>query len=119
MKRSTIVASAALLALAAGCQSAQKPVSTSADSAIPLTDISPAPAPAYQPAAPAQQYSDVAVTSTPSLAGSGTYVVQPGDTLYKIARERYGDGKAWQKIAAANPSINGTLIRPGQRLVLP
>jgi len=119
MKRFTLLASATLLALAAGCQSAQKPVSSGADSGVPLTDITPAPPPAYEPVAPAQPVSDVAVAPAPMLAGTGAYVVQPGDTLYKIARERYGDGKAWQKIAAANPSINGTLIRPGQRLVLP
>jgi 5'-nucleotidase / UDP-sugar diphosphatase len=113
MKRSTLLASAAVLALAAGCQTAQKPVSSGADSAVPLTDISPAPPPAYQPV------SDVPVTPAPVLAGGGAYVVQRGDTLYKIARDHYGDGKEWQKIAAANPSITGTLILPGQRLVLP
>lgn len=79
----------------------------------------PAPAtPAYDPAAPA-------VTSTPSApassvgGGGGNYVVQKGDTLYGIARQRYGDGKQWQRIAQANPGVSPQSLRVGQTLVIP
>ena len=116
----------ALLFIAAGCQNTQKPAASSAnwDSGTPVTDISPTPPPSYQAAQlaaatpTAQPVADTMVSSTPS-AGGTIYVVQRGDTLYKIAREHYGDGKAWQKIAAANPSLNGTMIKPGQKLTLP
>ncbi len=49
------------------------------------------------------------------------YTVQPGDTLGKIAREYYGDGRLWRKIFEANRDIlsNPSLIRPGQRLRIP
>jgi LysM repeat protein len=55
--------------------------------------------------------------------GSGSeqrYVVRPGDTLWAIAEQTYGgdprDG-VW-KITQRN-DLDTTLLRPGQRLVLP
>jgi nucleoid-associated protein YgaU len=48
-----------------------------------------------------------------------TYVVQPGDTLWSIAAERYsGDPRegVW-KLQRVNRL--GTTIRPGQRLLVP
>jgi len=47
------------------------------------------------------------------------YVVQKGDTLWKIAQQHYGDGKKWKLIADANPLLDPTAMRPGMRLVLP
>jgi LysM repeat protein len=49
------------------------------------------------------------------------YTVQPGDTLGKIARQYYGDGRRWPKIYEANRDIltSPSLIRPGQRLRIP
>jgi nucleoid-associated protein YgaU len=49
-----------------------------------------------------------------------SYVVQPGDTLWTIAAANYGgDPRAaiWE-IKHRN-GLAGSLIRPGQRLVLP
>lgn len=31
-----------------------------------------------------------------------TYTVQPGDSLYKIARKMYGDGALWQELYDRN-----------------
>jgi len=47
------------------------------------------------------------------------YTVKPGDTLYHIAKVRYGDGKQWQQIASANPGVSPTSLKVGQVLVIP
>ena len=52
-------------------------------------------------------------------SSSGTYTVQKGDTLSKIARDRYGDAKQWHKIAAANPGLSPNSIKAGQKINIP
>jgi nucleoid-associated protein YgaU len=47
------------------------------------------------------------------------YTVKHGDTLFKIAREQYGDGKKWQQIASANPGVTPATLKVGQKLVMP
>ena len=50
------------------------------------------------------------------------YAVQPGDTLFSIAQQAYGDGNQWQKIYDANKQVIGNdpnLIRPGEVLYIP
>jgi nucleoid-associated protein YgaU len=56
-----------------------------------------------------------------SAAGARVHVVQPGDTLWAIARTHLGDPRKWPKIFAVNRHIirNPWLIFPGQRIVLP
>lgn len=50
-----------------------------------------------------------------------TYVVQDGDTLYKLAVRFYGHSSAWRVIREANKGVVSTdgRIRKGQTLVLP
>lgn len=51
-----------------------------------------------------------------------SYVVKPGDSLYKIAKSIYGDGSQYNKIYVANKSIignNPNLIFPGQKFIIP
>lgn len=61
------------------------------------------------------------IAHTSSGAGEAhAYVVRAADTLWSIAARRYGGDPregVW-KIARRN-HLDGTLIRPGQRLVLP
>jgi LysM repeat protein len=61
------------------------------------------------------------LTRTSEGAGRAQlYVVRPGDTLWSIAAARYGgDPRAgiW-KLQQRN-DLAGTMISPGQRLVLP
>jgi len=46
--------------------------------------------------------------------------VQPGDSMWKLARAEFGSGFAWACIAQANPQVeNANLIYPGQVLRLP
>lgn len=49
------------------------------------------------------------------------YLVEPNDSLFKIAKRFYGDGMLWQQLAHANKGKIGAkgTIRPGVRLVLP
>ncbi len=49
------------------------------------------------------------------------YIVQEGDTLYKLAVRFYGTRTAWQKIREANKTVISTdgRIRIGQKLILP
>lgn len=62
---------------------------------------------------------------TPREASTGaasakTYTVQKGDCLWNIAKQFYGSGYDYKKLAAANPSIkNPNLIYPGQVLTIP
>lgn len=46
------------------------------------------------------------------------YVVQRGDTLWKIAKKLLGRGGRWTEIAALN-GISGTMIHEGQALKIP
>ena len=47
-------------------------------------------------------------------------LVHEGDSLWKIAFTRYGDGAQWQCIASANPGLRDPgQIYPGQTLLLP
>jgi len=52
----------------------------------------------------------------------GIYVVKSGDSLSKIAKEVYGEGKRWPEIYEANKELIGddpNLIHPGQKLKIP
>lgn len=54
-------------------------------------------------------------------AGGGTYTVQSGDSLSKIAQRTLGDGNRWREIFELNKDQikNANLIQPGQVLKLP
>ena len=54
-------------------------------------------------------------------SGSGTYTVVNGDSLWKIAVSRLGDGTLWNKIYELNKGIikNPDLIYTGQVLTIP
>jgi len=67
-------------------------------------------------------------TSTPSKpapskpAPGGTYVVQPGDSLFLIAKAKLGDGEKWPSIYKLNRGVIGSnpdMILPDQKLTLP
>ncbi len=53
-------------------------------------------------------------------AGEEVYVVQPGDSgFWGIAQKKYGDANLLSAIAKANPSVDASRLRVGQKLVIP
>lgn len=75
-----------------------------------------APGPAEGPAAGTAQAS-----TSEAAAAAKTYTVEAGDTLWKIARQFYGDGSQYLKIFEANKGLlkDPDHIFPGQELVIP
>jgi nucleoid-associated protein YgaU len=59
--------------------------------------------------------------AAPGAASGRSYTVQPGDTLWKISTEMYGEGSKYMKIFEANSDTleNPDKIYPGQELVIP
>lgn len=47
------------------------------------------------------------------------YIVEKGDSLWKIAEKKYNDGYAWAKIAKDNNLKNASIIYVGQKLKMP
>jgi nucleoid-associated protein YgaU len=85
----------------------------------PIESTTPVYQPApYQPAPLQPVLSDTPTASASSSAGN-THVVKHGETLYGIAKQTYGDGKQWQRIASANPGVSPTTLKVGQTLVIP
>lgn len=79
----------------------------------------PAPAPAA-PAATAPSATAPAATAPATAAAAvSKYVVEKGDSLWKIAAEKYGDGALWTRIAKANTLKHPNHIEIGEELELP
>ena len=59
--------------------------------------------------------------STATASRSTYYTIQSGDTLSKIAKEKYGDPNAYDKIFEANREVIGDpdKIYPGQQIRIP
>lgn len=57
------------------------------------------------------------VSATPPT-GAWYYTVQPGDSLWAIARDQLGDYRRFEEIKALN-GLTSSIIYPGQRLKLP
>ncbi|MCZ7862104.1 5'-nucleotidase C-terminal domain-containing protein [Agrobacterium salinitolerans] len=102
-----------------------------------ITDATPADyvAPAKQPAPPASAPAAAAPAATTAAApapaatapaapataqaAASKYVVEKGDSLWKIAAEKYGDGALWSRIAKANTLKQPNHIEIGEELELP
>ena len=84
-----------------------------------LTKGSQVPAEPERPAEPVEPAKPVE-PETP-VAPAGTYTVQPGDCLYRIARKLYGTGEEWSRLYEANRNIirDPAWIYVGQVLKVP
>lgn len=99
--------------------------------AVALATLPPAPAvsdSAPEPATPEAPQARIVQSAPlprpaarPAGAGAATVVVQPGGTLWTLAREHYGAGRRYPVIVSANAEeiSDPALIFPGQRLLLP
>lgn len=65
----------------------------------------------------AEQQEEIDETATEAIHAS--YVIQPGDTLYKISMEKYGNMEAIAEICELNSIEENEIIYPGQIIVLP
>ncbi len=79
-----------------------------------------------KPAAPASAKPAAPKPATPAApAGENKYTqwseVKSGDTLWKIAKERYGDGNLYTEIFKANQDVltDPDKIKVGQKLRIP
>ena len=79
-----------------------------------MAPVSAAPRPAVEPApAPASKPARAAITRT---AGPGTYLIQPGDTLYSIAKRH---GISEKRLMDANNLTDARKIAAGKQLTIP
>jgi 5'-nucleotidase len=118
---------AVVTVLATGCQ--KKASDASANGSVmdvgggghaqaqPQATTPVAPQPVVYDSGPAQQGQPM--DSAPAAMASGSYTVKKGDTLYGIARQRYGDGKQWTRIAEANPGLRPETLKVGQTIAVP
>lgn len=130
MKQLTIALTIVALAALAGCNNVKKSSMESSNTPVnseARTTTPPPPPPMVQPVQPVQPVSDTSpviqpmttVTPTATASGGSVYTVQKGDTLFKIARAKYGDPSAVKKIKEANPGMNPDQIKVGQKINLP
>jgi len=88
-------------------------------------DEEPAASPESESAAKAEPDVEAEKEAAPgsgeSAGATDSYTVQSGDTLWKIAKQFYGDGSQYLKIFEANKNIlkDPDHIFPGQELVIP
>jgi nucleoid-associated protein YgaU len=77
----------------------------------PVSDVTPSPALAPEPVPQAD----------PDDTNPRYYTVEKGDTLYRISKLVYGEGKYWRAIYQANKSLitDPRALQPGWELKLP
>jgi nucleoid-associated protein YgaU len=72
------------------------------------------------PAAPSLVPHTVPIAPVVSNINAAKIRIQPGDSLWKLARRHLGSGSRWNELLASNPNIsNPNHIQPGTLLVVP
>lgn len=77
--------------------------------------------PAQRTAPATPTVSRPAPTVTPPAAAGRTHVVKPGDTLFKLAQQYYGNRSRWREIYSANLGVmrSETDLKVGMQLKIP
>jgi 5'-nucleotidase len=105
--------------MSAGVTDVSAPTSYASGSTTAQPAYTPAPQPVIYDSTTTTSSSNSQASGGAATIGGGAYTVKKGDTLYSIARSRYGDGKQWQKIASANPGVRPETLKVGQTITLP
>ncbi len=84
----------------------------------PTMAAEPAPAEAAAPA-DAAPVGPAPMEAAPEKMAEGSHVIEPGDSLWKIAAKYYGSGAKWKTIADANPDANPDDLKIGATLKIP
>ncbi|MCZ7933424.1 5'-nucleotidase C-terminal domain-containing protein [Agrobacterium leguminum] len=104
----------------AGYVAPPKPAAPAPAAPAPTATPAPAAPAATAPAATAPAATAPATTTPAAAAAAASkYVVEKGDSLWKIAAEKYGDGALWSMIAKANTLKHPNHIEIGEELELP
>ena len=93
----------------------------SAPSAKAKTPVAPAAATATAGGGPLDSFWSKNTQQKPAGSRPETYVVQPGDTLFKIAKRFYGSANKWRDIREANKAVISSdgRVKVGQEIRLP
>lgn len=88
---------------------------------VKLPEAEPEPEPEPTPEPEPEPTPEPEPEPTPEPQPEGTYVVVSGDSLWKIAKNQYGDGSKWSIIYEANRGTikNANQIWPGQTIIIP
>ncbi|NTB96183.1 LysM peptidoglycan-binding domain-containing protein [Agrobacterium tumefaciens] len=103
----------------AGYVAPAKPAAPAPAATAPAPAAAPAPAPAAPAATAPAATAPATTTPAAAAAAASKYVVEKGDSLWKIAAEKYGDGALWSRIAKANTLKHPNHIEIGEELELP
>ncbi|MBB4401913.1 MULTISPECIES: 5'-nucleotidase C-terminal domain-containing protein [Rhizobium/Agrobacterium group] len=103
----------------AGYVAPAKPAAPAPAATAPAPAATPAPAPSAPAATAPAATAPATTTPAAAAAAASKYVVEKGDSLWKIAAEKYGDGALWSRIAKANTLKQPNHIEIGEELELP
>jgi tetratricopeptide (TPR) repeat protein len=88
----------------------------------PLPTVRTRPAPRSTPPVVATPPRAATPVTPPAAAAAGrTHVIQPGDTLYKLAQQYYGNRSRWREIYSANLGVmrSESDLKVGMQLKIP
>jgi nucleoid-associated protein YgaU len=147
-RNASLIVAAALGWTLAGCAAKKDPAQPASPAQWPTQLAAPAAAPAAAPqpaaptapaakAAPAAPATEPAAAAAPAapvapaapkpppapepaaIPGGKTYTIKPGDNLWKISKEVYGDATKYPRIIEANPGLNPDNMKVGTKIVIP
>lgn len=74
---------------------------------------------AADPAPPAKPAAQTAAPAPAAAAAPSTYTIKRGDNFWNIAKQVYGKGSDWKKLAAANPRMIAGKLPIGGAMTIP